>query len=541
MTWPGVASVSAWLWALAPGAGLRAQAERPAAFARDGGAVSRQDNSEPALLGLVLRADGSALAGAEVVAWRSPRGHDVAGLEDALPSPERHTATTDARGNFHLPLASTAWIEVRGDGVGVAPVFASPGAPLRLCATPLGEVTLPPRALGAYVHCEAGPSLGFFAGDRLHLPAGAYRTLVRFADGFDEHRVELLSGASVALFRGSAAPFLVHVTGDDVGEVVVDCWHEAALTPDARGRVTVWAPARGERAHRLTVRTRGPDRADALHASVCTATTSRVDVPPVTWVCRTVAAPVRGQVATLIDDGATVRCLALSPTVVTDAGVCTVQVPAVDVPTQLVLLAEGHAIGALVPAGGDLQIAAAAAALTVRVVDARGAIADAIVSIRGAAPHVLRSAITDARGLATFHDLPRAPCTLELLAREHIAPPLDIDLDRRHGTVTVQAEIGARLSGRVTLDGAPLPLGLTVELSLRDPTAVLRQPPRGGHVAADGAFAFGGLEPGGRYTLFATAQVDGITYSAKLHGVLAGSTAELALRSEDVPPPTGRR
>lgn len=491
-----------------------------------------------AAAGLVRRADGSPLEGATVTAFAYALGHDVVGLAGVLPAPPPATTTTDAAGSFRLPLVTDACLLVQhGDGLGALLARCTQGAPVRLLATPLGEVTLPPTALGAFVRVENGAALGWREGTELRLPAGSYRLLVRFSDGFDEHRVRLASSARVALFRSSRPPLTVRVQAEASFDLIVDDWLQTPLQPDSLGQILVWAPCAPDRAHRLTLREQGPGGALALHRSVCAEPTTVLTLPHTRWRPRALGSLVAGLVATLEGGNTDVRCLALAPIRADADGRGTAHLPIAADDTRDVVLAAGAAIASLADDGTP-----PARSLTVQVTDARGPVADAAIELTGTPPHVTRRSTTDARGLAIFAALPRAPCLLRLQAAEHIADPAAIDVRRLDaGSVAVRAEVGAQLVGRVTLGSSPLPAGLGVDLTLRDPTGLLAMPTRAGTVAADGRFRFGGLEPGGRFTLFASAQVRGITYSAKLHGVLADSEVELDLQSEDVPAPAVRR
>jgi len=503
-----------------------------AALASGARAVPQADHvPEPALLGFVQRADGSPLSDATVTAWPAARGHDVVGLRGLLPAPPPVEGTTDARGSFHLAAGEPAWLEVTGDGLGALCCWVQPGDPVRLVATPLGAVVLPPGALGAHVRTEAGDALGWRAGGEVRLPAGTFRLLVRFADGLDEHRVLLGPSARVALFRSTRAPFAVRFEPRLASQAIVDGWSGVPLRPDAEGRVEVWAPAPPARAHRLTFAVAGPEGAVALHASVVGAGETEVSLLATRWRQLDGPLPDHGLVATLAGSPLAPRCVALTPL----RGGTTMVPDAEDL--QHVVLAAGTAITALPSVDQALELPAARD-LTVSVVDTAGPVADAEVELRGVPPHVTRRAVTDRRGRVRFAAVPRARCTLLLDAAEVVAGPTDVSLAQLdEGRVSVQATPGAALAGRVTLGGAPPPASQVIDLTLRDPTGVLATTTRRAAVRSDGSFRFGGLPPGGRFTLFATTQVDGITYSAKLHGVLAGTEVALDLHVEDVPMP----
>lgn len=523
---PGVIGLWAAAWLASASTGL---AQGAAATARP---------QAPALLGLVRRADGSPLAGAEVRAFARPPGADVPGLAGVLTAPEPCRAIADAGGAFRLEVATPARLELRHpDGLGAALELVEPGNPVRVVATPLGEVELPPNADGAFVHGADSVPLGFHPGPRVRLAAGAYRLLVRYAEGFDEHAVTVADSARIVLFRRADGSRSVMVAGPTACGLVVDDWTEVVLRPDANGRVRLWQPARPATAQVLTWRIPGPDGAVALHRTVTTDGADPVTLPAVRWQPLRVAVPPVGAVASVVGSPAAARCVALSPVVTVDAHSTAFVPEGFGDGAALVLLAPEAPVVDL--AGEpDADLLARPVQLAVRVADARGPVASATVELSGPPPCVPRHVRTDARGQATVHALPRHPGTLRFWSPEHLplVQPLTVEqLDR--GELVLQVERGAHLAGRVLLDGQPLGRAMHVDLTLRDTTGILATPNRRADVGDDGAFRFGGLDPNGRYTLFATAQVAGVTHSAKVHGVLPGTDVVVDLRTEDVAAP----
>lgn len=501
----------------------------------------RAPESDLALLGLVRRADGSPLTGATVIGYPAPFGADVVGLEQGLVEATPRTTETDQRGSFRLPMAGPARLEVRHDeGLGAVVGLASPGVPLRIVATPVGEISLPPMARGAFLRLASGESLGWRDGARLRLPAGTYRLLARLGDEFAEHRVTLTSSTKVTLFRPAVPPTRVRVEGDRTCDVVVDDWYEAPLRPDADGRVMVWPTPEPDRGRRLTWRLPGPHGALALHTGLSIGPDTVVQLRSPTWRKVNLGPCPPGKVATLLGNGR--RCVALAPIVGESSARAAFvpELPERDEPLH-VLIADGAPISVVDVAVGRARIGEPRR-LIVRVVDDGGPVADATLELNGPPPHVLRRRSTNARGIAVFDAVPDGGAFLALRAAEHVCEPVAVDAALlAHGAVTLHARVGVELIGRVTLGSEPLPRGLIVDLTLRDPTATLDMPTRRTSVAADGRFRFGGLERTGRYTLFASAQVSGITYSDKVHGVLPGTDVALQLRTEDVPLPGPRR
>jgi hypothetical protein len=224
------------------------------------------------------------------------------------------------------------------------------------------------------------------------------------------------------------------------------------------------------------------------------------------------------------------RCLACSP-VAPDG---TVAVPDVAGAIHVVL---GDSIEAF--AGDAQQLACTGGStLRVRVLDAAGPVGDVAVELSGPLPQVLRRAYVDARGVATFAGVPKSAATLELHARSHWALPVAVTAAQlNEGLVTLHAERGAALEGRILVAGRDATEPAAITVTLRDTSGALRMRARQQSPSAAGRFAFPGLDPTGRYTLFATVDVAGVTHSAKVHGVLPGTPVVLDLLSEDVPPP----
>lgn len=476
--------------------------------------------------GLVRGPDGKVVAGAEVRAI--PLGPDVVGLETGLPGAVAPVfeARTDERGEFRIDSAAPCRVLIRHrDGLGALVPRVHPGAPVRVTAAPMAEIRLPPGAHEACLRvtpAEDDGWLGRFDGEALRVPAGSYRVLA--GPKWSEHFVNARGSDIVHLFA-PARPAAVLRT--DADRVVVDGWEGVPLRPDRDGRVAVWPSHAADDARELRLAFDARPGATAfVHVHGLPAPS--VAPPALAW--RAVECPARGaRVVTLVPLGEGARCVAASR--VDDDGV--VHVPVLDGAVHVLV---GEVVAGFTadanrldpPVGGDL---------VVQVLDERGAVADAVLELSGPLPHVRRRTRTDARGWATFRGAPRSAATLEMDAREHWAPARTLRAaDVGSGPIVLRAEPGGSIAGKVTLAGRP-PGPVAVSVTLRDPTGVLGTLSRHVRPEPDGSFAVQGLDPLGRYTLFATAQVDGVTWSAKLHGILAGTDVHLDLRSEDVPPP----
>ncbi len=493
------------------------------------GSLAQDGPGAPALQGIVRGPDGTALVGASVVAF--PIGLDVVGLEGFGPQPAQ-TATTDGSGAFRVAPGMTSCVLIRHpSGLGALVGRLHPNAPERVMTAPMAEITLPPGTSEAWVRADvsvhAQARLGRFAGPRVLLPPGTYQLLAGVGALASEHRFTVRSGERVQLTRRTDASPPLRVTA---ARVVVDGWHEAPMAVATNGEFTPWPSSRGISGRDLLLVTDGPSQALAYARWSAAAPHEPGARPSSSWRLVQVR-PQAGAtaVATLARQADSWRCVAWSPIAPDgtahvlrgDDHLCVVL-------GRSIAAFDGTAEELALPPGRDLEV---------RVVDARGPVADAAVELSGALPQVHRRAFTDARGIATFARVAQSECVVELHARDHWAPPLALDQTQLSaGAVTLATEPGVELAGRVTLAGRALDR-VVVDVSLRDTSGALRLRPRHCAPTATGEFVFQGLQHDGRYTLFATAQVKGITFSAKVHGVLPGTEVVLDLRTEDVPPP----
>jgi hypothetical protein len=147
----------------------------------------------------------------------------------------------------------------------------------------------------------------------------------------------------------------------------------------------------------------------------------------------------------------------------------------------------------------------------------------------GQAP-ALVLAHSDARGRLQFGPV-RAPgrlCVVDPRFRNQ-----DLALAQvPEAPVVLAVDPGAVLHGRVRWpDGSP---GAGAVVTLRDPSGQLQPPQRSTTVAADGTFAFAGLEDQQRYVLVASLPRAGHTFAARLGVVVARDAGyALELRDED--------
>jgi hypothetical protein len=145
---------------------------------------------------------------------------------------------------------------------------------------------------------------------------------------------------------------------------------------------------------------------------------------------------------------------------------------------------------------------------------------------------------SDARGVARLGPA-LGPGVLRVIDPRFLNQTIDLATIPGDGA-TVVVDGGTELRGIAKWpDGAPAP---GVVVTLRDPAGVLQPAQRTVVSGTDGAFLFGGL-PGQRaLVLFASAQRNGHTWSAKLDRLRAGTEAELTLYDEDpqLGPRTGR-
>lgn len=500
-----------------------------------------------ACTGLVRTPDGSPLRDAEVLAFPRAATDDVVGAEGLAPRPEVVRTTTDAGGAFRVALPTPAIVVVRHpSGLGVVWPRAATHDALRLVAEPLAEVELPAWARGAHVRM-ASPlgelALGFWPGTPLRLPGGAHRLLIEgpARDGAKatperaEVHVTVRGGERVRVDAPASASWRVQLTGSDAtvaGEtaaVVVDGWHEVALTPDADGGVALWPCAQTTRG--LQVAARGPHGALRWQGMVV----ERDGIPPVlaSTAWRALRVPGALAVATLQTraDG-DVQGIAWSP-VQTDIA----HVPVANDVACVAVRADGAVF-----AVGDAGTPVRAGTLTIAVGDAERPLAGATVELDGPPPQVRRRARADSAGRATFVGVPRSRAFARLLHDELCSDDLEVPADAVDGgpggaPLRLRARPGATLRGTITVVGDPSASLAAVEVTLRDPTGTDGLATRRAPVAKDGGFAFRGLDADRRYTLFASLRRGAVTFSAKLHGVDTSAPVLLTLRSEDPLPP----
>lgn len=501
-----------------------------------------------ACTGLVRTPDGSPLRDAEVVAFPRAATDDVVGAEGLAPRPEVMRTTTDAGGMFRLALPAPAILVVRHpSGLGVVWPRAATRDALRLVARPLAEVELPAGARGAHVRM-ASPlgelALGFWPGASLRLPGGAHRLLIEGparGGGKDiperaEVFVAVRGGESVRVRAPASAPWRVQLTapgatvaretvaGETVA-IVVDGWHGVALTPDADGSVALWPCAQSRRS--LQVASPGPHGARRWQSLVVARDGDAPVLASTAW--RALRVPGAEAVATLQTRAhGDVQGVAWSPV---QAGIA--HVPVVDDVAFVALRADG-AVFAVGDAGTPIR----AGTLTIAIRDAERPLAGALVELDGPPPQVRRRARTDSGGQATFVGVPRTRAFARLLHDELCSDDLEVPADAVDGApLRLRARPGATLRGTITVVGDPTASMSAVEVTLRDPTGTDGLATRRAPVAADGGFAFRGLDADRRYTLFAALRRGAVTFSAKLHGVDTGAPVLLTLRSEDPLPP----
>jgi hypothetical protein len=170
---------------------------------------------------------------------------------------------------------------------------------------------------------------------------------------------------------------------------------------------------------------------------------------------------------------------------------------------------------------------------------------------RMASPSTVRTVLSDPTGLAAVSRLesPRVAVRIEGIGLRTLDTVLPTTLGpaSRARPQLVQLQRGVEVRGRLYWaegDRSERPAS-RVSVELRDPGALRpdgRDAVRTTFSDADGRFVFRGLPPGGVYTLFASAERDGATWSVRYSNVVPGDDRYgLTLRNEDPAMPGQQR
>lgn len=468
----------------------------------------------------------------------------------AQPGPVADAATegqADAQGRFHLRVPTRRGLLLVTTPNGLAALSpAAAGAPLRVDVGPVGTIHVGASARRVDVACADADGrlrlLGQRVGPSLSLPPGSYALLVHEAEASWVHRCEVTAGATT---HAIAPPhrYQLRLDGRFRGHVHLRGWSAVRLpTRNARVRIRAAGPVQlvvherqelgwivrelwlqpGER-ERTLPRARAEwqpilvqDAAGAPLSGARVHTVQQRAAGPVV-VATSIADPAGRAVVAALPGGDTRHAL------VARSG---------SAPSLLALEA-----GALAPAR-----LAPAHTSTVTVRDPAGhQVTGARVALSLAAPSWLTwSGVTDARGRVTFEALPSGRARLELRSRDHLPAARDIAIaaDAEGHAWQLLAEPGFAVHGQVRRQGQPL-AGATV--TLRDPTRADQGRVLTTQSAGDGGFEFRGLRRDGLYTLFASVERHGVTWSAQIREAQPGDTQwVLLLESEDPKPPWQR-
>jgi hypothetical protein len=462
--------------------------------------------------------------------------------------PEWRTATSDERGVLRF-AAEPGRRAGRGlvtttDGLGALLPQLLPGRAVRVELRPMGAVATASGTEAFALWPRAHTGHGFMPlpaqhGTALRLPAGVYDAWVESADGWTWQRLDVRAAQTTTIGFGAQAQRVratawltpsgwpaptVAAPGDVVvlrGDALDAAWTAIDLTqglgtttgalPDERRVEPITWPAPPASTGTRTL------RLDAAHPAGSTLLVSLLRTAAGGWQLNGVAAP-------------------------DDAGRCTLPVPP-DGDAWLLLLAEGHApVGTPWPLlRNEAPLAAPAGVpLVVRAVDEAGLpLVDVRIDYAPAndAP-ALVAARTDARGEARCGRV-RAPGHVLVSDERYRNDGAAIDLVPADG-LTVVVRPGAAVAGRVQREGGEAAAGVVV--TLRDPTGRLRPAERAATSRDDGTFRFAGLGDERHLVLFASAFVDGRTWSGRVTSVAAGETdVTVVLRNEDPEPPGAGR
>ncbi len=533
-----------------------------------------------AAVALLLGLSGATLAGQErppqqrssvVLLLRDPSGQPVADAEGLLlPGPsldlpalagidhrpmvgdrgdltDQQTGRSDARGVLRFPLGEKpragAVVITTAAGLGALVPRVLPGESDRISLQPLGEVTTATgsEAFTLYAAHTAVDgtrnALPACSGTSVRLPAGNYEVWAHSEDGWIWQRLDVLPGRRVLLQFTGPAQALRRAEGNRVHP---EGWPQVRLLDEATARCVLLgaalaAPLYGRESETGRVvlgQIPGPPRHEAI-----------------VWPTTAAAAATDGVRLTLRDDAVaaneTVQWFVLRRS---DAGSWRLLGAADSVGSNPARLPDSR--------GGDDWLLVLAPGRPPFATPWSSNLATQPLTLPGGVPLVVRCrtdsgepavdavleyvpasgeaaavrARSDGRGQAAFGPV-AAPGLLRVSDRRFANQQLELQLVPQTG-VDLQLAAGASLRGQVTLPGGSPASGTVV--TLRDATGRLRPAQRATVTDAEGAFRFAGLDESGDYVLFATANRDGHTWSAKLARVAPGAAAvELTLRDED--------
>jgi hypothetical protein len=523
--------------------------------AQSGGGRAEHARAPAELVVLLRDPGGEAVAGATGAVLHEPASRlpALAALPEHLlarigPHPEWRTATSDERGVLRFAgepgrRAGRGLVTTTG-GLGALLPQLLPGRAVRVELRPMGAVATASGteafALWPRAHTEHGfVPLPAQHGTALRLPAGVYDAWIQGDEGWSWQRLDVRAAQTTTFGFGARAQ-----------RVRAAAW----LTPSGWPAPTIAAP--GD-----VVLLRG-DALDAAWTAIDLAhglgtTTGALPherrVEPITWPAPPASTGTRTLRLAAAHPAGSTLLVSLLRTAAggwqlhgvaapDDAGRCTLPEPP-DGDAWLLLLAPGHApVGTPWPLlRDDAPLAAPAGVpLVVRAVDETGLpLADVRIDYAPAndAP-ALVAAHTDARGEARCGRV-RAPGHVLVSDERYRNDRAPIDLVPSDG-LTVVVRPGAAVAGRVQRAGGETAAGVVV--TLRDPTGRLRPAERAATTGDDGTFRFAGLGEERHLVLFASAFVDGRTWSGRVTSVAAGETdVTVVLRNEDPPPPGAGR
>ncbi len=512
--------------------------------------------SSAAVSGLVRGPEGKALPAARITLYPETAS-ELSWLAELLPPPLPRSSHSEASGRFRIESPSgrgSLWIE-HENGLGGISYGIDPGVPGVLKTAPMAEISLVSKATfrveirGIKVD-GTSVYLGRREGRELRMPAGDFILLLHLAEQSFEIPIKLRSGERRQIPVPDARTSRLLNWDPSKRDVFLIGWPHPIRPGTNAGTLPVaWGIGR----LRISIILNDREPRNRLLSEHWYRPQSTLPMSlPWTRSIHVQAESRQGQSLA----GVTVCGIAVSNAGITvhslgytdEAGQLETVRRLSPQSTHLVGLIEGHAATVQPIDDGVSEYRLTLGEprkLRMRILDPSGKpLAGARVEVLSKPTAILkRSTYSNGRGEVAFQGLSARGCQVRIDHQRFQPMQFQVPLDELipspgsdHPYRSVQLARGAGLSGRVVnRQGQGLP---AVRVQLRAEEGLERPLERSVQSSEDGSFSFEGLPEEVRYTLFAQAQIEGITWSGRESNLETEDHIEIVLSSEDPPLPS---